>query len=185
MRILDPLLPALLRLRDCCARGGAWPFAAIPAVSFRAVSFRAVSGAALATALAGCDANGSVVHSARLGEKPDMLCMKRAVESVPGVSQVVYLHDAGADKGDFEEIAYQADDQRVMLMVQPDREYSQTFLRLGGFGSDSVAPRVRRVMAQVDRAVEKVCHIRDLSRKVRETCGQGAHPEGKCPPLAS
>jgi hypothetical protein len=180
MRIFDRRLLSLLRLRELCSRGQGRHFP-----SFRAYSCRAVSWAALATALAGCEGNGSVVHSARLDAKPDMLCMKRAVEGLPGLSNVVYLHAAAADKPDFDEIAYQADDQRVMLMVQAGREYNQTFLRIGGFGSDGIVPRIRRVMMQVDRAVEKACHIRNLTSKVRETCGRGTHPEGPCPPLAS
>ncbi len=150
-------------------------------VSLPALSFRAFSWAALATALAGCDGNNSVVHSAKLDAKPDMLCMKRALERLPGVSHVAYLH-ATQDQQEFDEVSYQADDQRVMLMVQPDHEYRQTFLRLGG-GDDAV-PRIRQVMARVDAAVEKACHIPHLSRRIRETCTDAAHPDGKCPPLA-
>lgn len=174
MRILARLLHPLLRRLTPCPPGARQRF-----------PWCAVSWAALVTALAGCDGNGSVVHRARLDAKPDMQCMQQAVAGVPGIRNVVYLHAAAEDKPDFDEIAYDADDQRIMLMVDPDREYSQTFLRMGGIGSDGIAPRIRRVMASVDRAVEKACHLRNLSRKVRETCGEGAHPEGKCPPLAS
>lgn len=180
MRILGRIKLSLLILRQRCARGMARHL-----LPFFAPSFRAVSWAALATALAGCDSATSVVHSAKLDARPDMQCVKQAVASLAGVSGVKYLHASVPDKGDFDEITYQADDQHVMLMVEPDDEYRQTFLRLRGFGSDSIMPRMRRVMAQVDRTVEKACHVRHLSRKIRETCMNGSQPEGKCPPLAS
>jgi hypothetical protein len=178
MRMFERHLPNFLRQRQPCAHGRGRHF------SISASSFRAASWAALATALAGCDGNSSVVHSARLDAKPDMLCMKQAVEKVPGINHVFYLHVSGADQRAFDEISYEADDQRVMLMVEQDREYKQTFLRIGGLGGDNLMPRIRRVMASVDRAVEQSCHIRNLTRKVRETCGDASHAGGACPPLA-
>ena len=162
MRMLDRIMPPFPRLR-----------------AIRTSSAGALAWAALATALAGCEGSGSVVHSARLDAKPDMLCMKEAVAKVPGVSHVSYIHVSGADKREFDEISYEAGDQHVMLMVEPDREYKQTFLRLGGLGADTITPRVRRVMGRVDLAVEKDCHIRNLSRKVRETCGNASQAGGK------
>lgn len=189
MRMFERIKSPLLRVRAVRARNGAHQHpefsssASSSSAAFRLSRLRAVSWAALAAVLAGCDGSGSVVHSARLDARPDMQCMKAAVEKVPGVSRVSYLHVTQPDKQAFDEIAYHADDQRIMLMVEPDREYKQTFLRLGGMGADTITPRIRRVMSRVDLAVEKNCHIHNLSRKVRETCGDARHAEGKCPPL--
>lgn len=180
MRILDRFTFILLFLRERCSRG----LLDLRLLRLRAPSFRAASCAALATALAGCEGNGSVAHNATLEAKPDMLCMRQALETLPGISNVQYVHEVAGEKQEFEELSYHAEGQRVMLMVQPDRVYSQTFLRMSPFRSEELTPRVRRVMARVDAAMEKACHIRNLSRRVTETCMDAAHPDGKCPPLA-
>lgn len=148
-----------------------------------ALRFRAFSWAALVAALAGCEGGDRVVHSAHLDARPDMLCMKQAVEALPGIAHVNYVHADSGGAQAFDEISYEAGEQRVMLMVQPDGAYTQTFLRMSPFGSGEEAPRIRRVMARVDKALEKACHIAHLSRKVRETCMDAAHPDGRCPPL--
>lgn len=145
---------------------------------------RAFSWAALATALAGCDGSGSVTHSAHLDARPDMLCMERAMEKLPGISQVRYLHAETANKQPFDEITYQADDQHIMLMVEPDHTYKQVFLRVGTRRGDVLTAHIRRVMTRVDNTLARSCHIPQLIHDVRETCADAAEPEGACPPLA-
>ena len=144
---------------------------------------RAFSWAALATALAGCDGNGSVTHSAHLDAKPDMLCMQQTLRKVPGVSEVHYVHEEAANKQPYDEFDYQVDDQYIMLMVQFDYIYKQVFLRIGPLRADPQTAQVRRVMAEVDSAVAKSCHLPQLAHEVRETCGDAAYPDGVCPPL--
>lgn len=145
---------------------------------------RVFSWAALATVLAGCEGSGSVTHSAHLDARPDLQCMERAMQKLPGISQVRYLHAETANKQPFDEITYQADEEHIMLMVEPDHTYKQVFLRMGTRAADPLVGNIRRVMTRVDHTLAQRCHIPQLAHDVRESCSDTTETAGACPPLA-
>ena len=150
-----------------------------PMPRFRLIVFVVIVG----SFSAGCDTIGGITHVKRDVPFPDSSCIMKAVQSVPGVSNVEYKTESGGlpltmhglEKPDeIHRYIYRYSGLRgnfyYRLNYKRVADYSHTYIDLNRAPPQKEIDTIRPVMFQIEKAIETECDAKGFMSGMVERC---------------
>ena len=143
------------------------------------------AGLLLAVLVTGCDPIWGISRRAPVAELPELSCVRSAIESVPGVTEVRDWEVEGSrpvtltgiqrpDRIHWFAYRYESIDAALTLTTDYEGEV-EYYQGIGAVGSappsaQAAVDRIRPVMIQVEAAVAERCGLPQLGSEIEEHC---------------